>query len=140
MSNSEYLIGSAVDMVREAKTFKQFSQIPKHHEIARQLNVSLNIVWEMAVHTVFMLNQWDDGPKDSDEDWFGIVRWCDEDIKHSLEEYGYQDCPENVAMIRNKCEHHRFTDGMIETGWDYINAYVEECAEDLIEVKKNEEM
>lgn len=47
MSNAEYLIESAVDMVREAKSFKQFSQIPQHQKIARQLNVSLNIVFKI---------------------------------------------------------------------------------------------
>lgn len=130
ISDAGYLIEAAIDMVREAKTFKQFSQIQRHQDIADRLNVSLSIVWEMAVHTVFILNQWD-GPKPSEEDWFGIVRWCEDDIKHVLEEYGYETCPENIAMIREKCEHHCFTDGMIETGWDYINAYVEECDGDL---------
>ena len=57
---------------------------------------------------------------------FGVVRWCDEDIEDALEEAGVPNTEENVAAIRAKCEHHAFADAQIETGLNYINAYVAE--------------
>lgn len=61
-----------------------------------------------------------------DGKWFGVVRWCDEDIANALEEFGFDATPENIAIIENKCRHHCFTDAMIETGWNYIYAYIQE--------------
>lgn len=59
-----------------------------------------------------------------DEDWFGEVRWCDEDIEVALEDNGYAKTPENIAVIRRYCDHHFFKDTMIAAGWNCINAYV----------------
>ena len=60
------------------------------------------------------------------DDWFGIVRWCNDDIKNALEELGYESTEENILKIRNILEHHSFTDMMIETGWNVINQTIEE--------------
>ena len=54
------------------------------------------------------------------EEWFGQVRWCEEDLKNALEEQGYPVTENNIAKLYNACEKHWFTDRMIEAGWDYI--------------------
>lgn len=63
--------------------------------------------------------------------WFGRVRWCDEDIKEALLNHGFDDCQENISVIKDQCLHHCFRDGMIETGWHYINTYIQENEESL---------
>ena len=55
-----------------------------------------------------------------DDDWFGRVRWCEEDLEDALKEQGYPVTENNVSKLRRLCEHHFFTDCMIERGWDYI--------------------
>ena len=69
-----------------------------------------------------------------DTDWFGVVRWCDDDIKEALVNHGFDDCEDNVAIIRKQCEHHCFREAMIETGNDYINCYIQEN-EDVLNVR-----
>ena len=59
-------------------------------------------------------------------DTFGTVRWYDEDIRNALERADIEPTAENVAKIRDKCSHHFFTDCMIETGWNCIDAYIAE--------------
>lgn len=61
-----------------------------------------------------------------DSQWFGKVRWCDDDIREALRNNGFKDCEVNISVIRKECEHHCFKDGMIETGWHYINSYIQE--------------
>lgn len=63
------------------------------------------------------------------EKWFGIVRWCDDDIRDALKEGGYEVTDENVEKIKNLLKHHSFTDMMIETGWDVINQTISENLE-----------
>lgn len=72
------------------------------------------------------------------EDWFGITRWCNEDIRNALVQHGYEPTEEAVALIRKHCEHHCFTDAAIETGWDYINAYISENESKLTKSKESE--
>ena len=57
--------------------------------------------------------------KDSEE-WFGQVRWYEYDLEEALKEQGYPITENNVSKLRSLCEHHFFTDCMIERGWDYI--------------------
>lgn len=66
-----------------------------------------------------------------EQKWFGVVRWCDEDIADALENCGHDKCIENIAKIRDKCMSHWFQDAMVETGWDYIYAYISESEADL---------
>ena len=56
----------------------------------------------------------------SKEEWFGQVRWCDEDLKNALEVQGYPVTENNIEKLRALCSHHWFTDYMIEAGWDYM--------------------
>lgn len=67
---------------------------------------------------------------DQEEDWFGIVRWCDADIANALEENGHEVNDENIAKVRNRLNTHWFTDHMIEAGWDYINDVIWKVIED----------
>ena len=54
-------------------------------------------------------------------EWFGIVRWCNEDIASALEDKGIKATEENVNKIRKALENsHWFIDFMIEQGWQYI--------------------
>ena len=60
--------------------------------------------------------------------WFGIVRWCDDDIAAKLEEMGIEPTDDNVAAVRTLCENdHHFTDGMIEAGWYAIANAIHEA-------------
>jgi hypothetical protein len=58
--------------------------------------------------------------EDDEDDWFGIVRWCEDDLKAALEDQGYPVTENNIAKLYGLCSHHRFTDHMIEAGWEYM--------------------
>ena len=67
------------------------------------------------------------------EEWFGQVRWCENDLKSALEENGYPITENNIAQLYSLCDTHWFTDHMIEAGWEYINnqiGYGEEWEEE----------
>lgn len=53
-------------------------------------------------------------------EYFGVVRWCDEDIIAALNESGIPADENNVARVISLLQHHSFTDVMIERGWDHI--------------------
>lgn len=57
-------------------------------------------------------------------EWFGQVRWCEEDIKSALEENGYPATENNIARLYSLCNTHWFTDHMIEAGWEYIHEQI----------------
>lgn len=57
-------------------------------------------------------------------EWFGIVRWCDEDIRYALDLAGFEPTIENVSSVRRKCEHHSFTDAMIRRGWEVMEQMI----------------
>lgn len=59
-------------------------------------------------------------PTKENDEWFGVVRWCDNDIKNALETQGIAVTENNVDKLKNLCLHHSFTDEMIERGWGYI--------------------
>lgn len=58
-------------------------------------------------------------------EWFGVVRWCDEDLENALEEKGLKVTKKKIAQLRKKLEHHSFTDYMIGAGWDYIYSAID---------------
>lgn len=58
-------------------------------------------------------------------EWFGKVRWCEEDLKNALENQGYPATEDNIAKLYSLCSHHSFTDCMIEQGWDYIYSQID---------------
>lgn len=55
-----------------------------------------------------------------DDKWFGVVRWCDDDLKNALETHGIATTKYNVNKLKSLCLHHSFVDLMIEQGWEYI--------------------
>lgn len=65
--------------------------------------------------------------------YFGIVRWCDEDLANALTGHGYQASEDNIAELRTKLEHHSFTDHMISAGWDFIESCIFDIEQDLEE-------
>lgn len=60
-------------------------------------------------------------------DWFGTVRWCDDDIRVALEDCGIEDSAirsheDMVDEIHVRLEnHHALTDLMTEAGWEIIH-------------------
>lgn len=58
--------------------------------------------------------------KQKKEKYFGVVRWCSEDIKNALEVKSIPVTPENVGKLLDAVNTHHFTDHMISAGWDYI--------------------
>lgn len=57
-------------------------------------------------------------------EYFGKVRWCDEDLAGALEERGIPSTERNINMLREQCERHDFTDFMVSAGWDFINSAI----------------
>lgn len=53
-------------------------------------------------------------------EWFGKVRWCEDDLKAALEDRGYPVTENNVDKLFVICNSHWFTDYMIEAGWEYM--------------------
>ena len=63
----------------------------------------------------------------SDGEWFGVVRWCNEDIKFALADHGFSTCNENVDAVRASIEsNHHFTERMVEAGWESIGYAIED--------------
>ena len=54
------------------------------------------------------------------EEYFGVVRWCEEDLKCALINEGYPVTENNISKLSMICDNHWFTDCMIEAGWEYI--------------------
>ena len=53
-----------------------------------------------------------------DNQYFGIVRWCDVDIANKLVEMGIEPTQDHISSVRCECENnHHFTDTMVEAGW-----------------------
>ena len=67
------------------------------------------------------------------EEWFGIVRWHEDDIRAALLEDGYEPTEEAIDLIRFKMENHGFTDLQIADGWDRIHQYIADEAENFEE-------
>lgn len=58
--------------------------------------------------------------KDTRKEYFGEVRWCEEDLVTALEERGYPVTENNIAKLYAACSRHGFVDYMIESGWEYM--------------------
>lgn len=56
----------------------------------------------------------------AEEKWFGVVRWCEDDLKNALEVQGYPVTENNISKLYEICNSHWFTDYMIERGWEYM--------------------
>ena len=73
----------------------------------------------------------DDEPDDEPE-WFGVVRWCDEDIAAELELLNYPDTPEAVAIVKKGLDSHWFTDHMISSGFEYMDSIIRDHHDALL--------
>ena len=59
------------------------------------------------------------------KEWFGIVRWCEEDLIAGLVDNGFPATENNVGeLLCHICNDHGFCDHMIAAGWDYIQAVI----------------
>ena len=56
--------------------------------------------------------------------WFGIVRWCKDDVASALESNGYPVSEDNIGEVMSQLEHHSFRDYMIAAGWDFIDGVI----------------
>lgn len=57
---------------------------------------------------------------ENEPDWFGTVRWCDDDIREHFEFSVADYTDADIEFIRKKLNHHSFTDSQIEAGNDFI--------------------
>ena len=71
------------------------------------------------------------------DEWFGVVRWCDDDIRAGLRDAGFRDDDDSVGLIHDKLANSSaLTGGMIERGWDFIAYCIDECADDLTPIEE----
>ena len=57
---------------------------------------------------------------EKEPEWFGVVRWCEADLKSALEDQGYPVTENNIAKLYEEVSTHWFTDHMISAGWEYM--------------------
>lgn len=62
-------------------------------------------------------------------EYFGVVRWCDEDLKDAFETRGIEPTKEMVSVLRSRCEK-PLTDLMIERGWEVIDSVIPSVVDD----------
>lgn len=55
-----------------------------------------------------------------EEEFFGAVHWCEEDIANAIEILGFEPSTNNIAKIRKQVESDYFLDYIMECGLDYI--------------------
>lgn len=60
-----------------------------------------------------------------DPEWFGKVRWCEEDLVGALKDKEYPVTENNVKKLYDQCSSHWFIDYMVEAGWDYIYSCID---------------
>jgi hypothetical protein len=53
-------------------------------------------------------------------EWFGVVRWCEDDLKDALATVGYPVTDNNISKLYDICNSHWFTDHMVQAGWEYM--------------------
>lgn len=76
----------------------------------------------MRCNHPIVLDNYEPEPK---EDWFGKVRWCDDDIVDALQFKCINPTDEKVSLVRRQLEHHGFQDHQIGSGWDYIYSTID---------------
>ena len=59
--------------------------------------------------------------KEKQSEWFGQVRWHNDDLASALKDKGISATEKNIVKLRSLLDNHWFTDHMISAGWDYIN-------------------
>ena len=60
------------------------------------------------------------------KEYFGEVKWNEEDLVNALECMDYPVTENNIAKLYAICSSHWFTDYMIEAGWNYMYSRIGE--------------
>lgn len=60
-----------------------------------------------------------------ESEYFGEVRWCDDDVRNALECCNAKTTYEAVRAVREFCRSSTFTDRIVERGWDEIYGFIE---------------
>ena len=60
------------------------------------------------------------------EEYFGIVRWNEDDLRNALEINGVEPTEAMVVQLRKLCESSTFEEAMSSAGWDVIYGYINE--------------
>ena len=66
------------------------------------------------------------------DEYFGIIRWCREDLIEALELCGIEPTEDAIDTLYERVDTHWFTDFMTERGW----ALIFSCLSDLIHENK----
>lgn len=61
------------------------------------------------------------------EAMIATVLWSDEDLKAGLNDHDWSETEHNVKAVLSELSPQAMCGGMIETGWDYINAAIDTC-------------
>lgn len=62
--------------------------------------------------------------------YWGVVRWCDEDVAKLLKGMGYKRTKENVELVVKMAKKY-MADEMIDRGYSWLEYVVGQCKEDL---------
>ena len=63
---------------------------------------------------------------ENNNNYFGVVRWCAEDIADAIETQGFEPTEENVKAVMAELNETALTAVMIQAGWDYLYNLVNE--------------
>lgn len=62
--------------------------------------------------------------------WWGIVRWCDEDIAAELQDNGIKATEHNINIVLNEVDDY-ICERMCEAGWDVIDRAIADHRSDF---------
>ncbi len=57
---------------------------------------------------------------ENNSNYFGIVRWCAEDVADAIETQGFEPTEENVKTVMDTLNESAFISFMIQAGWEYL--------------------
>ena len=63
---------------------------------------------------------------ENNNNYFGVVRWCAEDVADAIETQGFEPTEENVKTVMSELNEMALTAVMIQAGWDYLYNLVNE--------------
>lgn len=63
---------------------------------------------------------------ENNNNYFGIVRWCEEDVADAIETQGFEPTEENVKAVMAEFSEAALQTTMIQAGWDYLYNLVNE--------------
>ena len=97
-----------------------------------------DLVWALRCNAydaaVITLPDFEEPRNPAKEDWFGVTRWCDDDIREALQERGYLPTKEAIALIRKESDR-GLNEAAIEEGWNIIDWHIDCNKSHLVERK-----